>query len=597
MKTPWQPDEPIPWPNYPRPQMVRPAWTNLNGWWDWAIATKDINDPHSPGFWQGKILVPFPLESALSGVGKPLLPEQRLWYRRQFDSPQVKLGERLLLHFEAVDFECSLWLNGELLGSHTGGYLPFTFDVTHHVLPRKNELVVTVWDPSDAGLQERGKQSLQPKGIWYTAVSGIWQTAWLEVVPEVSIAGIRLAPDLDAGELVVGVELRGGKPGLDLRLQAEASFAGKAAARAEGDVSEPLLLKIPEVRPWSPQKPQLYDLKLRLLNRGKVVDEVSSYFAMRKFGMERDAGGHLRFTLNHEPLFLYGPLDQGYFPDGLYTAPSDEAMRFDIEFAKKTGCNLIRKHVKVEPRRWYYHCDRLGMLAWQDMPNGGRPVGDLVSFLAITAGLNRGDRGWLGRRRAGRGNAANREAFERDLKGMVDHLYNAACIAIWTPFNEGWGQFEAVRIAGWLKNYDPSRLVEPASGWFDQGGGDIQSEHIYFRRLKPPKRRDDQRAWMISEFGGYSLKVKERLWDEKKKFGYRFYKSPEKLTEAYLELLEGQLKPLIRQGLAGAVYTQTTDVEIEINGYLTYDRQVEKMDVARLRQAHLELLNEDLTGQ
>jgi beta-galactosidase/beta-glucuronidase len=597
MKTPWQPDEPIPWPEYPRPQMVRSTWTNLNGWWDYAIAPKEVADTKSPGFWQGKILVPFPLESALSDVGKPLLPEQRLWYRRQFDSPYLQPGERLLLHFEAVDYECSVWLNGELLGSHCGGYLPFNFDVTHHVLPRKNELAVSVWDPSDQGMQERGKQSLRPKGIWYTAVSGIWQTAWLEVVPEISIAGLRLAPDLDAAQLMVAVDLCAVIPSQELRLQATASINGVEVAHSEGAAGDRLVLAIPEPQPWSPQNPQLYDLSLRLLNRGKILDEVSSYFAMRKFGLERDSQGYLRFTLNHEPLFLYGPLDQGYFPDGLYTAPSDEAMRFDIEFAKKIGCNLIRKHVKVEPRRWYYHCDRLGMIVWQDMPNGGKPVGDVVSFLAITAGLNRGDRGWLGRRRHGRGDAANREAFERDLKGMVDHLYNAACIAIWTPFNEGWGQFDANRIADWLKAYDPTRLVEHASGWFDQGGGDIQSQHIYFRKLKPPKHPSRDRLWMISEFGGYSLKVNEHLWNADKKFGYRFHKSSQKLTEAYVELLEQQLKPLIAQGLAGAVYTQTCDVEIEINGFLTYDRQVEKMDVECLLTLHAEFLNENLTGE
>ena len=318
------------------------------------------------------------------------------------------------------------------------------------------------------------------------------------------------------------------------------------------------------------------------------MDEVGSYFAMRTFGLGRDARGHLRFLLNGVPLFLFGPLDQGYFPDGLYTPPSEEAMLFDIEYARRIGCNMIRKHIKVEPLRWYHACDRLGMIVWQDMPIGGLAESDTKSMLAwVTGFYHSSDTYWLSR--FGRGDAANRAEFRRELQDMIDRLYNAPCIAVWVPFNESWGQFQAWEIAKWVKDYDPARLVDHASGWYDQGGGDFQSKHIYFKPLKPST--PDPRAFVISEFGGYSLKVPGHLWDEDKKFGYRFYDTPEALTAAYLALLKNELEPLIPEGLAAAIYTQTTDVEIEINGYLTYDRKVEKMDANVLRQAH-----EKLTG-
>jgi hypothetical protein len=306
---------------------------------------------------------------------------------------------------------------------------------------------------------------------------------------------------------------------------------------------------------------------------------------MRKFSLVKDAQGHLRFALNNKSLFLYGPLDQGYFPDGLYTAPSEEAMLFDIEYTRRIGCNMIRKHIKVEPLRWYYHCDRLGMIVWQDMPNGGLIDGELVATLSLMLGFHRNDTRRLSR--FGRADENNRVCYRSELQGMIDHLFNAASIAVWIPFNESWGQFQSVEVAEWVNSYDPTRLVDHASGWFDQGAGDFQSKHVYFKKLKRPQ--PDNRAFVLSEFGGYSLKVSEHVWDENKKFGYRFYKTTGTLTEAYLGLLENELKPLIPQGLAAAVYTQTTDVEIEINGCLTYDRKVEKMEAEKLKQAHLGL--------
>jgi beta-galactosidase/beta-glucuronidase len=583
MRTSWSPATPIPLPEYPRPQMTRPNWLNLNGWWEYAILPKEQPAPKT---FDGEILVPYAIESALSGVEKPLLPEQRLWYRRTFDNPfpkEVGTGMRVLLHFGAVDDECVVSINGKHIGIHRGGYLPFTFDITEALIEDENDLLISVWDPSDTGLQQRGKQVLKPKDIWYTAVSGIWQTVWLEVVPEVSIASLKLTPDLDAKTLTVEVKLQGMAE--DVSIEAETGHGGERIISTSDQGTGQIRLAIPNPRVWSPADPYLYDLHVRLVRGSQVIDEVGSYFAMRKFGLMKDAQGHLRFALNNQPLFLYGPLDQGYFPDGLYTAPSEEAMLFDIEYTRRIGCNMIRKHIKVEPLRWYYHCDRLGMIVWQDMPNGGLIDGELVATLSLMFGFHRNDTRRLGR--FGRADETNRARYRVELQGMIDHLYNTACIAVWVPFNESWGQFQSAVVAEWVKTYDPTRLVDHASGWFDQGAGDFQSRHVYVKKLKRPK--SDRRAFVISEFGGYSLKVPGHLWDEDKKFGYRFYETSEALADAYLALLENDLKPLIHQGLAAAIYTQTTDVEIEINGYLTYDRKVEKMDAEKLKQAHLEL--------
>lgn len=580
MKTRWEPATPIPLPEYPRPQMTRPEWFNLNGEWEYVILPKNAPVPKS---FDGKILVPYAVESVLSGVQKPLLPDQCLWYRRTISCPNTRDSSRVLLHFGAVDYECTVWVNEKYVGAHRGGYLPFTFDITDTLNDGENELLVSVWDPTDRGLQQRGKQVLQPKGIWYTAVSGIWQTVWLEVVPEISIERLKLTPDLDSRALTVEVKIRGATEGV--WVEVDVLSGGEKVSSGGGQVDGPVRCELPNPRAWSPADPYLYDLSVRLVREGQILDEVGSYFAMRKFGLVRDAQGYLRFALNGEPLFLYGPLDQGYFPDGLYTPPSEEAMLFDIEFIRAIGCNLIRKHIKVEPLRWYYHCDRLGMIVWQDMPNGGLIDGEVVAILSLMAGFHRNDTRWLSR--FGRADAENRAEYRAELQDMIDHLYNAACIAAWVPFNESWGQFHAKEIGTWVKGYDPTRLVDHASGWFDQGSGDFQSKHVYVKKLRRPK--PDGRAFVLSEFGGYSLKVDGHLWDAEKKFGYRFYDSPHTLSIAYRNLLKNELQSLIPQGLAAAIYTQTTDVEIEINGYLTYDRLVEKMDADSLSKAHAAL--------
>jgi len=562
------------WHAYPRPQLVRPDWQNLNGLWEYAITSREHAD--FPGA-QGQILVPFAVESALSGVGRALRPDERLWYRRTFRLPGAWHGKRVLLHFGAVDWEAEVRLNGRTAGTHRGGYLPFWFDVTDALRPGGNELVVAVSDPTDASWQARGKQVLKPRSIWYTAVSGIWQTVWLEPVPQAFIAGLKITPDVDAG--AVRVRVRAGDAGGDLGpVRVRAYDAGVPVADGTLDPrSGEITLPIPH------DSPHLYGLTVEA-----EADRVESYFGMRKFGLGRDAQGRTRLCLNDQPLFQFGPLDQGYWPDGLYTPPSEAAMQFDLDAIRRLGCNMLRKHVKVEPARYYYECDRRGLIVWQDMPNGASPVGDVPSFLAIVFGSRRRDRNY---RYAGRQDPTGREDFRRELQELVDSLYNFPCIGMWVPFNEGWGQFDAREVADWLKDYDPTRPVDHASGWFDQRGGDCRSLHVYFKKL-PGDRPEKERALVLSEFGGYSLRLDGHLWNPAAEFGYRKYRTREELTEAYLALLEKELKPWIERGLSAAVYTQTTDVEIEINGYLSYDREVEKLDFERVRQMHQGLYQE-----
>lgn len=531
-------------PEYPRPQMVRKAWQNLNGLWEYAIEPKDAARPES---FDGEILVPFAIESALSGVGKTVGSDNCLWYRRSFDVPAGWAGQRILLHFGAVDWDATVWVNGKEVGSHKGGFDPFTFDITDALgKDGAQELVVAVWDPSDAGSQPRGKQVRDPHGIWYTSVTGIWQTVWLEPVPATYIRSLKITPDVDAGQVSIAVDAAN-VDGCTFTALVRAKGFKADASQTEGDIT----IDIKNARLWSPDSPHLYDLTVRILKNGKVLDTVDSYFGMRKIAVQKDDSGINRLFLNNKPLFQYGPLDQGWWPDGLYTAPTDAALRYDIEITKELGCNMLRKHVKVEPARLYYWCDKLGLLVWQDMPSANN-------------------------------NPSSHDQFELELKRMIDSLHNHPCIIMWIPFNEGWGQYDTERITQWVKEYDPTRLVNNASGWTDKGVGDVHDIHSYPGPGCPPL--EENRAAVLGEFGGLGLPIAGHTWQDQKNWGYRSYEDSAALTDAYVALLQ-RTRNLIGEGLAAAVYTQTTDVEIEVNGLMTYDRALIKMDAKRIAEA------------
>jgi len=561
------------WPEYPRPQMVRRNWQNLNGLWDYAITPREAGRPTR---FEGKILVPFPCESALSGVGRSVTPDQRLWYRRSFSIPPSWRDGRLLLHFGAVDWQATVTVNGKQVGEHKGGYTPFSFDITDALVPATSqELVVSVWDPTDSYTQPRGKQSLKPEGIWYTAVTGIWQTVWLEPVPKASIRHLSPVPDVDHNRLLLTVVTTGASEGL--RVRAEATDGGQAVAQAEGKPGEKLSLSLPSPRLWSPESPHLYDLKVSLWSGRAKLDEVSSYFGMRKISLGQDQHGHTRILLNGRPYFHIGPLDQGWWPDGLYTAPSDEALRYDIEVTRQLGFNAVRKHVKVEPARWYYHCDRLGLLVWQDMPSGCLPRG-VPNSLRILPGQPDAMR-----------DSTSAALFEEELRQMVLHLGHFPSIGMWAPFNEGWGQYDTARITQFVKELDPSRLVDAASGWTDRGVGDVIDAHVYTGPgMEPP---ESKRASVVGEYGGLGLPVKGHLWMTDKNWGYQSFADTTALEQEYLRVT-GALRGMLGLGLSAAIYTQTTDVEGEVNGLLTYDRAVIKFSPHKLLALHDRLKKE-----
>jgi hypothetical protein len=499
--------------------------------------------------------VPFPIESALSGVMTKVGEANRLWYRRAIDVPAGWRDRRTMLRFGAVDWDATIFIDGREVGSHKGGYDGFSIDVSGAVTPgQRHELVISVWDPTDAGTQPRGKQVTNPRGIWYTSVTGIWQTVWLEPVPDASIDGLILEPDIDTGVLRVTATVSRAPAGATVR--AIALDGPREIARATGRPGELFTVALPKAARWTPDSPKLYSLKVTLVRGATTTDEVTSYFGMRKTSLCKDASGTQRLCLNNEPLFQYGLLDQGWWPDGLYTAPTDEALKFDIEATKRLGFNMARKHVKVEPARWYYWADTLGLLVWQDMPST----------------VIRGERP-----------AESARQFEAELEAMIDGFRNHPSIVMWVPFNEGWGQYDTPRITDWVKRHDPSRPVNNASGWTDMKVGDVNDIHRYPGPGAP--KTETARAVVLGEFGGLGLPLAGRTWQSQANWSYRGFTTRETLTDAYVDLL-GRLHPLIgTPGLSAAVYTQTTDVEIEVNGLMTYDRALVKLDEARAHAA------------
>lgn len=550
-------------PEYPRPMMERSDWINLNGLWDYAIQKEGETEPAK---FDGSILVPFCVESSLSGVQKTVGKDNELWYKRLFQVPQRWKSKRILIHFGAVDWKADIWINDIKIGSHKGGYTPFYFDITPFLNKSADQkLVVRVWDSTNTGFQPRGKQTDKPGGIFYTAVTGIWQTVWLEPVPEKYITTVKSIPNIDKGQLNIGIEASGTTVGE--YFEAKIFEGAKLIATTKASVSETADLTVPEAKLWSPETPFLYDLQISLISNGVVTDQVKSYFAMRKIATQRDDDGIVRLQLNNKDYFQFGPLDQGWWPDGLYTAPSDEALRFDIQKTRDFGFNMIRKHVKVEPARWYTHCDRLGILVWQDMPSGDRsPQWQSQQYFNGSEFVR---------------SAESEANYRNEWREIVNLLLSNPSVVCWVPFNESWGQFKTREIVEWTKGYDPSRLVNPASGGNHYPVGDMLDLHNY-----PAPRMylyDGQRANVLGEYGGIGMAVQGHLWATDKNWGYIQLKDSKAVTDEYVKYGE-QLLKLIKGGFSAAVYTQTTDVEGEVNGLMTYDRKVIKIDENLVRE-------------
>lgn len=558
-------------PEYPRPIMERADWQNLNGEWDYAIRPKGEVEPAT---FDGKILVPFAVESSLSGVQQLVGEQNELWYKRTFQVPATWKGKEILLHFGAVDWQADVFVDDVLIGSHVGGYTPFSLNVTPYLSAKSttHKLVVRVWDPSDKGYQPRGKQVSNPEGIWYTPVTGIWQTVWLEPVNASHITAIKAIPDVDKQVMHVTVSACSPSLASDI-IEVELLDKGQVIASAKGVQGKELRLAVKQPTLWEPSNPYLYDMKVRLTKNGRSVDEVKSYTAFRKISTIRDAQGLMRMCLNDKPLFQYGPLDQGWWPDGLYTAPTDEALLYDIKKTKEWGFNMIRKHVKVEPARWYYHCDKEGILVWQDMPSGD--MNNQWAPHVYNGGTDR------------QRTEASIANYYQEWKEIMDLCVSNPSVVVWVPFNEAWGQFDTEKVVAWTKAYDPSRLVNPASGGNHRPCGDILDLHNY-----PGPAMflfDPIRVNVLGEYGGIGLAVEDHLWWNKRNWGYIQFKNSDEVTAEYVKYAK-QLKDFVKKGFSAAVYTQTTDVEGEVNGLMTYDRKVIKINEAQVRAINQEVI-------
>ena len=558
---------------YPRPILVRNDWKNLNGLWDYTITSKGENKPEN---YDGEILVPFPIESSLSGVRKRISKEQELWYHKNFQIPKKWKSKEIIIHFGAVDWESELWINDINVGLHKGGYDPFSFNITPYLRKGKNQkLELRVWDPTDDGFQPRGKQIKNPKGIWYTPVSGIWQTVWLEPVNYKHITNIHTTTDIDDSSVLIKLfSSYDFKDDLiEFVLKEDEKVLQKTIIKA--DLETKISFENPKL--WTPESPFLYDLEIKLISKGKIIDHIETYFGMRKISIKKDVNGTRRMMLNNKEYFQFGTLDQGWWPDGLYTAPSDEALKFDIFKTKEFGFNMIRKHVKVEPARWYFHADKIGMLVWQDMPNGEkieRPKWQRNNFFngqefipSFESEMN----------------------FKNEWNEIIDFLYSNPSIVCWVPFNEAWGQFKTEEISQLTKNIDPSRLVNAASGGNYYNVGDITDIHNY----PEPKMLfyNPNQSNVLGEYGGIGLAIENHLWQSDKNWGYVKYKSSEKATDEYVNFAN-QLLEMVLKGFSGAIYTQTTDVEGEVNGLITYDRKIIKLDMERVKEINKKVIKE-----
>lgn len=572
-------DKEHPLNEYPRPQMKRDSFINLNGVWKYAI----LEENKKFSGYQGDIVVPFSPETILSGVEKTVSPTDILYYQKSFNF--TKTNRRVLLHFGAVDYECTVTLNGKELGSHKGGYFPFTFDVTASILDGENDLRLAVKDPSNEGIQARGKQTFKRGQIWYTPQSGIWQTVWLEEVCEDYIESIKLTPDIDNNKL--DIELKFSDRVIN---ECAAMVTDKGEIKAACKIIDGKgSVTLTDYELWSPENPYLYEIKIAAGD-----DRIESYFGMRKFSRGLDENGVPRFMLNNKPYFFNGLLDQGYWSDGMYTAPSDEALVYDIQTMKDLGFNTLRKHIKIEPLRWYYHCDRLGMIVWQDMINGGREYNfaaiGVMPFFGLCTTKKQFGRITDGKKHYkfySRQDEDGRKEYYVDSERMIDHLYNVTSLAMWVPFNEAWGQFDSVKACDFYRKKDPTRLIDHASGWVDHGAGDVNSFHIYFTPFWFPKyNKNDDRPTGLTEYGGFSMRPEGHAFNLDKLFGYRIYKSQEKFDAAIKHLFEERVAPAVKKGLSASIYTEVSDVEDEVNGLLSYDREVLKVSPEIMKAAN-----------